>query len=221
MKISQLMIIASVLAISIPGAYYAFRAYGNETGETKAATDLSGEITLLKSEIDSLKKANSELNEIKNEKGESILQTQARNDDKTKDDHQDETQTKQINPNEMAKKQEEQSANDLEHINNAFIAEASDPQWAPETTALVTSFFETEAGAKIDLADIECRKTLCKVEINNPNTADANDNLMLSFPIHVAKALSQASVFNEQNDDGTTRVIMYLARNGYELPTEF
>jgi hypothetical protein len=227
MKISQLIMMAGALAISIPGVYYSFSVYDNSVDNRQALTNLSKEITLLKSEIDILKKANSGLSEIKKEilqlsakKTDNILQTQTQNDAlKNQDDHPDEIQTAQMNPIEIAKKQEDQRAKDFDLISNAFLAESSDPQWAPETTALVTSFFESEAGAKLDLSDLECRKTLCKVEIKKEESANTNNNLMLLFPMHVGKALSQASFFYEQNDDGSTNVIIYLVRNGFDLPT--
>jgi hypothetical protein len=227
MKISQFMMFVSILAITIPGVYYSFSVYDNSVDNRQALANLSKEITLLKSEISILKKANSGVSEIKKEilqlsakKTDDILQTQTQNDAlKNQDDHTDEIQTAQMDPIEMAKKQEEQRAKDFDLINNAFLAEASDQEWSSKTTALATSFFESEAGAKIGLSDIECRKTLCKIEINNPSSANANDNLMLRFPMHVEKELSQASFFYEQTGDGSTNVIIYLARNGFDLPT--
>jgi len=163
-----------------------------------------------------------EVAQLKDKRGDNNVQALSQNGgQKNTDDHRVETETAQINPVEIAKKQADQRAKELDLVNNAFLAETSDPQWAPEATTLVSSFFESDAGAKIKLSDLECRKTLCKVEISKPDSAEANDNLMLNFPMHVSKALSQSSSYYTQNEDGTTRVTMYLVRNGYELPTNF
>jgi hypothetical protein len=227
MKITQLMLIAGFLIVSIPGIYFALQAYEQNGVVKQTAPDINKDIALLKSEINALKKDVLSLKEIKLEvaqlkdkKGSNILQAQAQTDDAKTMDNQQDDEVAQINPIEMGKKQEEQRVKDLEKINNAFLAEASDPIWSPEATSLVTSFFESGVGENIDLSDIQCRKTLCKVEVNKPNSSGANDNLMLSFPMHVAKELSQAIFFHEQNDDGSTRVTMYMARNGYGLPSD-
>jgi len=230
MKISKLTIITSILVISIPVTYYSARAFDNNTkGNELTISDIAREIKLLKSEISTLKQANTELIDLKMEvaqlkekRGDNSVQAQIQNGgQKNTDDNRVETETTQITPVEIEKKQADQRAKELDLVNNAFLAETSDPQWAPEATTLVSSFFESDAGAKIKLSDLECRKTLCKVEISKPDSAEANDNLMLNFPMHVSKALSQSSSYYTQNEDGTTRVTMYLVRNGYELPTNF
>jgi len=234
MKISKFTIITSMLVIVIPLTYYSVSILGNNAGRKSLAivdinADITKEIKLLKSEISALKIIKFELNNLKqeiallkNKKGVTNVQTQVQdNAIKNTIVHQDETETAEMNPIEMGKKQEDQRTKELDLVNNAFLAETSDPQWAPEATTLVSSFFESDAGAKIKLSDLECRKTLCKVEISKPDSAEANDNLMLNFPMHVSKALSQSSSYYTQNEDGTTRVTMYLVRNGYELPTNF
>jgi hypothetical protein len=233
MKIPQFIMIVGVLAISIPGTYYSVLTFGKHADEeSRSAGDLAAihdDIKLLKSELFALKKANAELNKLKQDlaqlntkKFENVLQAQIQNADiKGFNTDQDETQMAQMNPMEMGKQEEEKRIKEFDLMNTAFLAETSDPQWAPDTTTLLSTFFESDVGAKIKLSDLECRKTLCKVEISKPDDADANNALMLSFPMHVSKALAQSSIFYTQNEDGTTRVTLYLARNGYELPTNF
>lgn len=215
------------LAISIPAAYLGFQAYNNKGVDRQAKTDFSNELALVKSEISALKKATSELGEIKQkiaqleiQKRNNGLQAKNQNAGENVNAQQDIAQELPKNPMEMAQAEEEQSSKKLELINNTFLAESSDQQWAPETTNLITSFFDSEKGANLNVSDIQCRKTLCKVELNRVDRAKGGNELTLNFPMHVGKALSQARYFHEQNDDGTTNITIYLARNGYELPAE-
>ena len=62
------------------------------------------------------------------------------------------------------------------------------------------------------------QKTLCKVEIIKPENSNVDDNVMMAFPMHISKTLSQGSFFHETNEDGSTNVTIYLVRNGFDLP---
>jgi hypothetical protein len=226
MKKFQLITI-SVLAISIPAAYLGFQAYNNKNIDRQAENDFSNELAIVKSEISALKKATSGLGDIKQkiaqleiQKRNHGLQAKNQNAGENVNAQQDIAQELPKNPMEMAQAEEEQSLKKLALINEAFLAESSDQQWTSETTNLITSFFDSEKGANLNVSDIQCRKTLCKVELNKVDQAKAANDLALNFPMHVGQALSQTRYFYEQNDDGTTNVTIYLARNGYELPSE-
>ena len=227
MKKLPLMTTICVLAISIPAAYLGFQAYNNKGADRQAENDFSNELAIVKSEISAFKEATSELSEIKQkiaqleiQKRNHVLQAQTQHDGKNGDDQQDKAQALPKSPMEMAQEEEEQSSKALALINKAFLAESSDQQWTSETTNLITGFFDSEKGANLNVSDIQCRKTLCKVELNSVDGAQAANDLSLNFPMHVGQALSQARYFHEQNDDGTTNLTIYLARNGYEFPSE-
>jgi hypothetical protein len=227
MKIPTLKPAIGGLAIAIPIFYLGFYAYNNPAVGFQAKNDFSTELAIVKSDINALKKANTELNELKqkiaqleSQKANAVLQAQSQNAGETVADQADMMEESAKDPEQLAKEQEEQRAKQLAQMNSSFLAEPSGQQWASETTHLVSSFFESEQGAKIDVSDIQCRKTLCKVELNKVDRAKAGNELALNFPMHVGQALSQARYFHEQNADGTTNVTIYLARNGYELPAE-
>jgi hypothetical protein len=190
----------------------------------KAIEKIDHEIKLLKSDIVSMKATNlrlSRLNKHENlVKPSTNLTTVAQNDQSQQSSEIDDNvlSDQQFNPIEMEKNQEEKQTKNLDKINNAFLAESLDQSWSPEATALIKGFFDTEAGAKINLVDYECRKTLCKVEITKPENSNLDDNVMMIFPMHISKALSQGSFFHQKNEDGSTNVIIYLVRNGFDLP---
>jgi hypothetical protein len=125
-----------------------------------------------------------------------------------------------FNPVALAQRSEEQQAKKLDKYTIAFANETQDSNWSPQASELVQSFFDSEAGKKIDLHDLECRKTMCRIEVSSSEGSSEVDNLMLNFPMHVAKELAQASIFYENNDNGGNNIIIYLARNGYDLPDD-
>lgn len=190
----------------------------------KAIEKINHEIKLLKSDIVSLKDTNLKLSRLNNHENlvnpSTNFTTVAQNNQSQQPSEIDDNalSDQQFSPIEMEKKQAEKQTKNLEIISDAFLAESSDQSWSPEATALIKSFFDTDAGAKINLVDYECRKTLCKVEITKPENSNLDDNVMMAFPMHISKALSQGSFFHEKNEDGSTNVIIYLVRNGFDLP---
>jgi hypothetical protein len=217
----------SGLVIAIPVFYLGFYAFNNPDVGLQVKNDFKNELAIIKSDLNALKNARSELNELKqkiaqleSQKAIPVLQTRSKNSSKASLDQTDMREKSENDPEKLAKEEEEQSAKQLAQINTVFLAETSDQQWAPETTHLVSSFFESNQGKMLDIADIQCRKTLCKVELKNIDKTKGGNELALNFPMHVGQALSQARYFPEQNDDGTTNVTIYLTRNGYELPSD-
>jgi hypothetical protein len=226
MKRSTIVITASVLAIAVPSVYLVFN---DQVPGRFAGADLSSELALVKSDIKALKQANIEVGkltqriaQLENQNGSHVVKAKGQSANESSSfDAYEMTQEEPKSPQEMAKEQESLKAKQLAQINTAFLAEPSDQKWATETTHLVTSFFDNEKAANLNVADIQCRKTLCKVELSKVDRAKAGNELALNFPIHVGQALANASYFYEDNADGSANVTIYLARNGYELPTEF
>ena len=228
MNISTFKPVIGGLAIAISIFYLGFYAYKNPVVDLQAKNDFSNELAIIKSDISALNKASTELNELKqkiaqleSQKAKAVLQVRSQNAGESFADQADTMEESAKDPEKLAKEEVEQSAKKLAQMNTVFLAETSDQQWAPETIHLVSRFFDSDQGAMLDVADIQCRKTLCKVELNKVDKAKGGNELALNFPMHVGKALSQAKYFHEQNTDGTTNITIYLTRNGHELPSEF
>lgn len=196
-------------------------------GHTQVQGDFSTELALVKMEMGELRKGIAELVQIKHKIA--ALETKVLNHTvllptvkKT---------TAMVNPSEfsgmvaetpdeLARRQSDYNAKNQGQMDTVFLAEPAEQPWALETTQLVSRFFDQEKAADLNVSDIQCRKTLCKVELTQVNQARAANQLALHFPLYVGKALSQARYFQVQNEKGTVDVTIYLARNGYDLPSE-
>lgn len=209
-----------------------YQANDHEGGDAREIADLRNEFALLKAELASLKKVKAGLSEIQKEFARLRQETATLHErigDATdanrypnslntiNDDSLDVSQRTEENPIAAAEKQAYKDYERMEIISNVFLTEPTDGQWSTETTNLITQFFESGEKMPIDLSGVECRSTLCRVEVNH-NDATAVDELALRFPMHVGKALPQIAYHYKQHDDGHTSVVMYLAREGYELP---
>lgn len=204
----------------------------HEGGDFRDIADLRNEFALFKAELASLKKVTVGLSEIQEEFSRLKEETAALRARMGRDSDANENHNSLNNTNNdsLASSQrteegpiaagQEQAYKDYERmqiISNVFLAEPTDRQWSAETNNLVEQFFEDVEPLKVDLSYVECRSTLCRVEVNY-NDAAAADEFALRFPMHVGKALPNVTYHYEQHDDGHTSVVMHLAREGYELP---
>ncbi|MGR6035501.1 MAG: hypothetical protein ACU4EQ_09270 [Candidatus Nitrosoglobus sp.] len=115
-------------------------------------------------------------------------------------------------------KQKEENRKHMEVINGVFLSEPVDYQWSTKTTDLITqSLGNGEQMQRIGLSNAECHTTLCRVEVNY-HDAEAAREFQLQFPMQVGGALPQIRYLYEPQEDGSTNVVMYLARKGYDLP---
>lgn len=98
-------------------------------------------------------------------------------------------------------------------------AQSIDTAWSQDAALAVTEAADREelAGSIVD--GVECRSSLCRVEVSHAD-AEAAGQFELLFPMQVADALPQIRYFTEQLGDGRSVTVMYLAREGYELPAE-
>lgn len=105
----------------------------------------------------------------------------------------------------------------MEIIDSVFWSENVDSQWSTKASDLIAQHLENEEQIKTSLANVDCRATLCRVEASHQD-ADAAEAFELQFPMRVGKMLPQISYLYEEQNDGSVSMVMYLARNGYDLP---
>ncbi|ADJ28218.1 hypothetical protein [Nitrosococcus watsonii] len=105
----------------------------------------------------------------------------------------------------------------MEMMERVFLSENIDPQWSTKTSGLITQYLENENQVKANLEDVDCRATLCRVAVNHQDATVAEE-FQLQFPMQMAEALPQINYLYEQQADGSVRMVMYLARDGYDLP---
>jgi hypothetical protein len=99
-----------------------------------------------------------------------------------------------------------------------FQAETMDSTWSPKMTGLIQdSFLNTEKLADIRLINGDCRATLCRIEvwIDNPEQMQQFET---ELPALIGAELPRMTTFTEEQDNGSSRITVYLARKGYKLP---
>jgi hypothetical protein len=99
----------------------------------------------------------------------------------------------------------------------ALRAEPADPAWSSKARDLIASAVSNETLKTTKLVDIDCRSTLCRVRVTNP---DARTRMAFEhhFGVAVGQLLPQLQVQTIEHDDGSATSIVYLAREGHDFP---
>lgn len=197
-------------------------------GMALALAALRGEIMLLKAEIAAIKKASSRSSPIQEEfsklKEEIAALYQQIGNISTASESLDNAEglrePAEFTEQDIIAATEEQAYKDrkrMEMINSVFLSENTDYQWATKITKLITQPLENGEQVRTILSDVECRATLCRVEVNHEDATAAGE-FELQLSMQVGESLPQINYFHEPQDDGSINVVMYLVREGYDLP---
>lgn len=105
------------------------------------------------------------------------------------------------------------------YMDYSLEREPADPAWSRATRAEVYQRVEKALSREDTLSNLECRATLCRVNIRNANQAaferlrdQSTGTRFAEWPheIHFAKVT--------ENPDGSVETAVYLAREGHDLP---
>jgi hypothetical protein len=99
----------------------------------------------------------------------------------------------------------------------ALRAEQPDPAWSSKARDLIAGAVSNEAMKSTKVMDIDCRSTLCRVKVTNPDPK-ARMAFEHHFGLSVGMLLPQLQVQTIQHDDGSATSIVYLAREGHDFP---
>lgn len=97
-------------------------------------------------------------------------------------------------------------------------AEALDGAWSGSASDLLRGAFADEQLAEASPQDIECRTTLCRVEVRHRDEAKLGQ-FQRVFPSKVASMFPRLAMHRIKNPDGSLTTYVYLARQGHRLPT--
>jgi hypothetical protein len=95
--------------------------------------------------------------------------------------------------------------------------EIADPAWSAEVFALIDDAVASEELAATSVQDVECRATLCRVEVVH-ESLEAKSAFEQQFFTAVAQVLPQAMLHTATHEDGSARTVMYLLRDSYDFP---
>lgn len=118
-----------------------------------------------------------------------------------------------IDPQELRRKQEENDRNLKALYAQTISSEQPDPEWSIATEEQ-TKLSMSAMSEKIELKDVECKSTLCRLSF--VKTADTSDDEAIeSFDSGVLWKGPISMTYNPKTGDAE----VYLAREGFELPT--
>lgn len=114
-----------------------------------------------------------------------------------------------------------------EQVRNKILNEDIDEAWSASAQVQLSSMFGGEELSGIELVEVECRSTMCKMDISITNeTQNSNDseNMDLSESTSTVDKLVQITPWRgdtlmEINPEGTIAVI-YYSREGHQLITD-
>jgi hypothetical protein len=99
----------------------------------------------------------------------------------------------------------------IEQIETSFQGEAQDASWAQSTSDKIYQFLESEMLTGTSIIDLECRSTVCRIEVSH-RSFDDQENFDLNFGVDMPHAFSKFTLSRTEHDDGTTSTVMYAFR---------
>jgi hypothetical protein len=105
----------------------------------------------------------------------------------------------------------------LEAIETSLRRESIDATWAAQAAHAIDQAMGDKTLEGSVLHDLECRSTLCRIEVTNKDP-QARSAFELRFFMAVAQLLPRATLRTVENQDGSSSTVLYLARDGHDFP---
>lgn len=103
-------------------------------------------------------------------------------------------------------------------VNDVIDTESIDVEWAPEAEDTLQSSVGASQLEGLQVHELECRSTLCRVELGFPTSVDANEVI---GELSVAPGFDMQGMADlEFEYDGTPRLYIFLAREGADFPNK-
>ncbi|MCI0655125.1 MAG: hypothetical protein L0Y39_11700 [Methylococcaceae bacterium] len=102
-------------------------------------------------------------------------------------------------------------------IEASLETETVDSGWSGSTSDRIREVFTGDGLAGASLQDIDCRATLCRVEVQHRDEAKLRE-FQRVFPFKVSQVLPRLMMHRIENADGSITTYLYLARQGHRLP---
>jgi hypothetical protein len=106
----------------------------------------------------------------------------------------------------------------VEQIDSSFAKQLPDRDWSATMIETITRAFADEGVPAAQLLDVECRASMCRLQIARSTALDENRDFYLWLSAHVSKGFSGA-VFQEDTGDKTQNgMVVYMVREGHDFP---
>lgn len=104
----------------------------------------------------------------------------------------------------------------FQKLDDHIAREAKDSAWGTATETVITSAFGTEALAGSSLLFVECRSTVCRVEVAHQ---DARARARFLEDVRNVPPFDRsAGAVRPDGDPTSNRTVLYMAREGQRLP---
>jgi hypothetical protein len=116
----------------------------------------------------------------------------------------------------MRAKEEERIQEQGEVLEAGFRGQTTDPNWSAKTKKLIQNALASDKVAVKDIIDVECRSSMCRVELANEGTNQAPK--IAEFPMKISEELPNIMVNQTDESDGSSTTILYLSSDDFILP---
>jgi hypothetical protein len=118
---------------------------------------------------------------------------------------------------EAAARDHQRSLARMQAYEASLRAESIDAAWSNEAVDALKEAFTSQELSATGLQDIECRATLCRIEVVHADEEKRRE-FERTFVEKVAPVLPSAVMHTEEHEDGSSATTVYLARQGHQLP---
>jgi hypothetical protein len=109
--------------------------------------------------------------------------------------------------NSTAERQHQQGG----QMESSFRQQTTDPDWSVKTKALIQDALAREKIAAENILNIECRNTMCRVELTNDDQHKLPK--ISNFPLLIGQELPSIMVDQISESNGSTTTILYLSKD--------
>lgn len=119
--------------------------------------------------------------------------------------------------NETKAKEEQQLQNQIEQLDIGFRQQTIDPEWSTKAKSMIENALTSDKVPSKDIIGIECRATMCRLELANDDNQEAPK--ISQFSMLIGEELPSVRVNQSEEADGTTTTVMYLSKDD-DSPTD-
>jgi hypothetical protein len=116
---------------------------------------------------------------------------------------------------EMHAKEDDPTKN-LEVLEAGFQQQTTDPVWSEKTKNLVQDGLFKDNLTAEDIIDVDCRNSMCRVEL--ANNKDSDGLRLEELPMKIGAELPNIVANQIKEKDGSTSTVLYLSRDTLILP---
>ena len=102
-------------------------------------------------------------------------------------------------------------------LDQTVLQEPLDAKWSQMATDKIYAAFDGEPFAGIDLLDVDCRTSICRVQVATTDPK-VQTEFQSSLAMQLGEVLPRMTTQQTQADDGTMNTLIFFAREGYRLP---